>query len=187
MGELPAARYLVDGFCLGVKYCEGFAIYRSGLDDLIVQIKEKEDMRVVAPSAARKLIESAVQYAEQLGFDPHANYGKMETIWTGVESSECLTEFEWGKDGQPFYLCSVDDSPVTQANILKKLDAAVGEGNYGFAYDESVLNDESEFSAYDDPELDADIDEDVIDPMESIINREIVSSALEQADSDGEK
>jgi hypothetical protein len=84
------------------------------------------------PAAARKLIESAVQYAHSLGLRPHPDYLKAKLIFGGIDSSECTEEFEFGKDGKPFFVAGPYDTPERCRQILMALEQSCGQGRYDY-------------------------------------------------------
>ncbi|MDA8744547.1 hypothetical protein N9N28_07940 [Rubripirellula amarantea] len=162
-GQLACVRLLIDGLCLGVKHADAIVCFPTEANELIDRIKRTEDMRVTSPPAARKLVEGAIEFAQQFGFEPHPQYAKFLPIWNGVDASECMTEFEFGRDGKPVYISGPDDTPESASRIAMQLAERAGEGNFEMDYDAAYrLGDlESDSDWVDDPELDVDIDEDV--------------------------
>ena len=167
-GRIAFVRYLVDAMCLGVKDADASVCFPGNLSDMLEQMSKVELLQDANPAAARKLVESAVAYAKKFGFQPHALYEKTAPLWNGVDAADCLTEFEFGKDGKPHFISGPHDSAEVIADSVSKLDQSVGEGNYEFTIDqgggvdEGDLEHSEDFSPLiDDRELDVDIDEDV--------------------------
>ena len=162
-GQIACLRFLVDGLCLGVKSIDAVFCFPSDANDLIQRIGHAETLQVAPPAAARKLVEGAIEYARQFGFEPHPSYAKVQPIWTGVDANECMTDFEFGRDGKPVYISGPSDTPVSASRIAMQLAERAGEGNFEMDYDAAYrLGDlESDSDWADDPELDVDIDEDV--------------------------
>ena len=171
-GRLAFARYLVDGKCLGVKDADASICFPADLSHLIEQVSRSETLQEALPSAAFKLLISAVAYARDFGFAPHSLYERTLPLWEGVAPDECLTEFDFGEGGKPHFISGPHDSAEQIAHCVTKLEDAVGEGDYLFTIAqggglEDGLSDDlyehsDDFSPMiDDRELDVDIDEDV--------------------------
>src|SRR4029077_20110405 len=84
------------------------------------------------PACARKLVEGAVAYAHELGFAPHPDYQTAKVIFGDIDSSQCEEEFEYGKDGKPFFFAGPNDSPARCRQILDTLARTRGQGNFHF-------------------------------------------------------
>ncbi|TWT82917.1 hypothetical protein CA13_43800 [Planctomycetes bacterium CA13] len=166
-GRVACARFLVDAFCLGVKDIHAFVTYPSNLTEYIERSEQVEPLKPCATAKAKKFVEGSVEYARKFGIEPHADYRKVEPIWTGIEASECTESFQYGGDnGKPRYVNGPHDSPLFQQRILEKLQTHAGEGNYDFvmmAGGSDAFGEIEDGGWMDDPELDADIDEDVVD------------------------
>lgn len=129
--------FLVDVWCLGVK--DSFDEADLLESELLALVEEHvpEDMREpIHPTCAKKLIEGAVAYAEQLGFPPHRDFRKSRRILSGIDSALCPTEFTYGRDGRPCYVQGIDDSDVRIDRILARLDARVGPDGYDYELEE---------------------------------------------------
>jgi hypothetical protein len=167
-GRVFFVRLLIDGLCLGVKDADAEVCYPSVLSEMLDRMSDVDPLQIAIPSAARKLVESAVAFAGQFGFQPHALYEKTRPIWNGIDAAECATEFEFGNAGKPHFLAGPYDSAATIASVMIKLEEAVGEGNYDFTVDagggidDGLYDPSDDYSPLiDDSELDVDIDEDV--------------------------
>lgn len=167
-GRVAVARFLVDGLCLGVKDTRLLFASRSEFTDMIQY--SPGTMEIAIPAAAKKFIQSAVQFARSVGFEPHRHFAKAFELLHDVDASQCKTEFTFGRDGKPLFITGPYDTPESIGRILSTLNETVGESNYVIEYDGSQEIEEwdDEGSWADDPELDADIDADVIDAIESV-------------------
>jgi hypothetical protein len=130
-GSIAVAIFLLDRYCLGVKNAladiTGRFTYESKyMNDL------RGRGRKMAPEAARKLVESAVEYARRLGFAPHADYHKARPIFGDIDASTCTEEFEFGKDGKPFFIAGPHDSPQRCREIMNTLRMSCGPGGSHF-------------------------------------------------------
>lgn len=160
-GRLGCVRFLVDAMCLGVKSSDAHFVFPTQLSEMLAHLSETDELRDASPPVARKLIEDAIAYARQFGLEPCASYHKHEPIWGDIDASECETEFHFGdEDGQPFYTAGPHETRAEADRIIKQLETAVGVGNFCAI---GVPEDSPTSVAWDDPELDVDIDEDVDD------------------------
>lgn len=165
-GRVGCARFLIDGLCLGVKLADGFTCYPGQVTELLEQIGEAESMQPASPEAARKLVEAAIDYARRFDLPPCANYAKVAAIWGDIDPAACDTEFHFGDDrGNPIFVAGPNDTMADTSRIMAKLESTAGDGNYDVDY-EAMLDERYDGDGWaDDPELDVDIDEDVVDAL----------------------
>lgn len=136
--ELPGSSvafgvFLVDRFCLGVKNALADISGRFTYDSRIIrQLRGSAPARDLSPAAARKLVEGSVAYAAALGLHPHPDYHKAKLVFGDIDAGECTEEFEFGKDGKPFFIAGPDDTPERCRLILHNLEQACGPD--GFHY-----------------------------------------------------
>jgi len=132
-GSVAFAVFLVDRYCLGVKDVLAAVGPRSAYENRIVR-KTRSDytVRDLSPAATRKLVEGAVGYAGALGLHPHPDYQKARHIFGDIDPAESAEEFEFGKDGQPFFIAGPRDTPERCRQILRTLLQACGPD--GFHY-----------------------------------------------------
>ena len=169
-GRIAFVKFLVDGLCLGVKDVAAFVCFPADQSRIVEQMSESESMAEASPAKARSLVEGAIAFAQQFEIEPHADYRKVEPIWGDIDKSEFSEEFEFGdEEGKPRYVNGPYDSVMFQQQIREKLQTHAGEGNYNIVTMMSDLG-RSPYESFsdgedwsDDPELDADIDEDVVD------------------------
>ena len=132
-GSVAVAVFLVDRYCLGVKNAMVTIASRSDYESQFVHgLRRQYPAQDVSLAYARKLVEDAVEYAEELGFHPHADYHDAEVLFGDVDANECAEEFEFGKDGQPFFFAGPHDTPARCRLILATLTDRCGVG--GFHY-----------------------------------------------------
>jgi len=129
-GNLIVAGYVVDTFCLGLKN----TLYRFDLEpweyrEFMDQIKMTMDDPIdIEPTLAFNIIYGAIEYAEDLGFDPHKDFSITEYMLDDVLSIEYI-DIPFGKDGKPFYMSGPKDNSQKIINILHK---NAGEGNFDY-------------------------------------------------------
>ncbi len=163
-GRVAIVKILVDGLCLGVKNVAAFVCYPADQNQILEDMSQSELMQEVPLAKARKFVEGAIAFAEQFKFDPHADYRKVEVMWGDTDPNECSEAFAFGDhEGKPRFVNGPYDSLVLQQQIREKLQTHAGEGNYSIVVMMDPVDSASGGDWSDDPELDADIDEDVID------------------------
>lgn len=130
-GHLIVGLYMVDVFCLGVKDTH-FRYKLTNIEfnhDFLPELEQRSalQMELCDPQLAFNVVYGALEYAEDIGFQPHKDFKLTEWILPDVESIEYM-EIEFGKDGKPLYFQGPNDNV---RKILAQLDK-LGEGNYNF-------------------------------------------------------
>ncbi|MBI2479540.1 MAG: hypothetical protein HYV60_13170 [Planctomycetia bacterium] len=149
-GQVAFANFLVDAYCLGVK--DVHAEIRSKpsyRDDVRGYLLERGSYQEVSPSHLRKLVESAVAYALDLGFAPHKDYRIGKELFGSIDASACDTEFEFGRDGKPCFIAGPHDTPERSQRIANILSERCGPDNFHFTIEISpgdfqMLEDDSD-------------------------------------------
>ncbi len=129
-GNVAFASFLLDLYCLGVKNAMGGFDPREVYDDFYKRFAEACELRSILPACARKLVEGAVSYAADLGFDPHPDYRRYQAIFGAIDPSQCSMTFEYGRDGRPHFVAGPNDTREKCARILNILDRRCGPGGY---------------------------------------------------------
>ena len=123
----------MDVFCLGVK----LAVY----EDTDAETYRREirghyetdfEMEEVAPAAARKLVEDALAYARNLGFGPHRDYRLAARVFGGVKAADCRQQFQFGREGKPFYVRGPRETDTQARLIIEHLGRRCGAGNFHY-------------------------------------------------------
>ncbi len=132
-GNVAFVAFLLDVYCLGVKDV-AFDIAPRSRYDWKIYGKMFGDYQVVdlEPEAACKLIEGAVEYARDLGLLPHPDYRKAKRIFGDVDADSCTEEFEYGKDGKPYFVAGPHDDRERCSQIISILTNRCGPN--GFHY-----------------------------------------------------
>jgi hypothetical protein len=131
--SIAVAVFLVDTGCMGIKSAFGRVIEASAYGDFLAKFRTSENFIASRPQCLRKLVEEALAYAEDLGFSPDPDYHRAKMLFGDIDSDACAQEFEFGKDGKPFYVSSPNDSPGPGRAILKQLSDRCG-GPDGFHF-----------------------------------------------------
>jgi hypothetical protein len=148
-GTVAVAAFLVDRFCLGVKDAFGLILGRSTYEERFVrESRSRFPVHDVSPAEARKLLEDAVAYARGLGIAPHPDYETAMVLFGDVDASECQKEFEFGKDGKPFFVAGPRDTPERSRQIVSILTHSCGPGGFEyiipFGDPRAILSDEED-------------------------------------------
>jgi hypothetical protein len=132
-GQVAVATFLVDRYCLGVKDVHAEILGRSAYESKYVR-RLRSDMpsHAVSPADVCKLVTQAVAYAHGLGLSPHPDYPKAALLLAGIDPAASSAEFEFGKDGKPFFIAGPHDTPERCRRILAILDNTCGPGGYHF-------------------------------------------------------
>lgn len=132
-GEAEAGVFLVDVHCLGVKDAFFTQTKADSYQHLLDRIwPDRQRREAMCPACARRLVEEAVAYAARLGLSPHPDYRLGCRVFGGIETSQCTSQFTFGREGKPFYIQGPQDSPRFVQNVLTNLHARCGEGNYHY-------------------------------------------------------
>jgi hypothetical protein len=164
-GVVAAGIFLLDVFCLGVKDAFPMLQPRATYENLVRQTDHQSPLVQIEPACARKLVEDAVVYARDLGFEPHDNYRVARKVLQDIDATVCEELFTFGKDGKPFFISGPNDSEQRSRQIIETLERRCGADGYhhlvGLNPDMELIGD------YDDSDEDFDDDDndddDVID------------------------
>lgn len=131
-GQVAFSVFLLDLYCLGVKdaFCRVESLYSyEALRARVLQQGRRVDL---SPACARKLIEGAIAYADELGILPHPDYRKARYIWGQIDPAECSRTFEYGKDGKPCFIAGPHDSSARCRQIIGKLQQHFGQAEFDY-------------------------------------------------------
>ena len=132
-GRVAFVIFLLDVYCLGVKNVTLGVVPRSQYDwQVYEKLCDRYQLVKLAPEAARKLVEGAVEYARDLGLSPHPDYRKARLIFGDVDAGSCREEFVYGQDGKPYFVAGPYDSPWRCRQIIHTLTDRCGPD--GFHY-----------------------------------------------------
>ncbi len=131
--QITAATFLVDIYCLGVKDAALFhALSTDEFERLLGGLGGEEGLTPLQPACARKLVEGALAYAEDLGFSPHSDYWKAKAIFGDINAAECPTVFQYGHEGKPLFVSGPNDTPARCKQIIETLHHRCGPGGFDF-------------------------------------------------------
>lgn len=131
-GEVEVGVFLVDVYCLGVKDAFYVRVDRTEYESLLDSAIKAEDRERFDPPSARKLVEGAVAYAENLGLPPHPDYKKAGRVFGGINAAESTASFIYGKNGKPLYIQGPRDSLQFCRRVVNQLRRRCGDGGFNF-------------------------------------------------------
>jgi len=125
--------YLIDKGCLGIKSTiYGMNYTYEELLEFIGEIStgEGREFEEVSPEDCHNVIFGAVDYAEELGFQPMDKDWKVSMHFLDEAMiTDDIDKINFGKDGKPYYHQGPYDNVK---KILATLRKNVGEGNFDF-------------------------------------------------------
>jgi hypothetical protein len=125
-GGLVFAVFLVDVYCLGVKNAFWRAGTRGDLDEMIRKLESTQRMSAISPECLVKIVKGAVEYAQSFGLPPHPDYRHASKLLDGIDPSICPNQFEFGRDGRPFYIQGPNESLAVATAISQRIQSAGG-------------------------------------------------------------
>ena len=121
--------YIVDYLCTGIKDSS----YASNVNretffnEVIPRLYSGTPPLDIEGSLAHETVWGAVEYADELGFDPHRNFREAGRILDLSGVHEYTGAIEFGYQGRPLYIPADGDN---QAGIIRRLIESVGLGNF---------------------------------------------------------
>lgn len=133
-GRIAFAVFLLDTYCLGVKDAFYNILTPFQYRDFFDKLESVGSQEPISPESFAKLIDESVMYARSIGFEPHPDYNIARLLLAGIDPSLSSEQFEFGKDGKPFYVQGPNDSPGKATAIMAKVQAM--GGHYMMVLDE---------------------------------------------------
>jgi hypothetical protein len=130
-GEVAVAVFLIDRYCLGAKDAFGDIRTRGEYRELVEHVEKNCNLVKISPADLRCLVEEAVEYARDLGFEPHSDYRRVQPIFGEIDVQEATEHFEFGHQGKPLFIAGPDDMQRCQ-RILSILENRCGTGGYHY-------------------------------------------------------
>lgn len=142
-GDVAMSQFLIDVWCLGVKDAFIRVSSLGEYEKFMERSRGQYELENLHPTCARKIVESAVDYAKKFGFPPHSDHKKAAQLFGDIDASLCPTAFVFGKNGQPFYMSGPKDTVSKSRKIVKRLRRICGDD--GFHYVVNVDDPNLEF------------------------------------------
>ncbi len=126
--------YLVDLNCLGIKDTQFlFNMPLHEYRELLEELSSRTEIEPIEYTLAHNIVFAGLEYAEDLGFNPHPDFSLTQYIMEEDTEEIDLIDIECGFQGKPFYMRGPMDSDARAAQIIAQLDRVVGLGNYQIA------------------------------------------------------
>ena len=129
-GKLIVGMYMVDTYCLGLKN----TLYKFGYEtidysDFLNEVNQRQKMIKCNLGFAHNLIYGAIDYAVELGFNPHKDFKITEHLLDPDLIDDEINNTEFGMNGKPLFVAG----PYDDINrIIGILERNVGKGNYDY-------------------------------------------------------
>jgi len=131
--SIAVALFLVDTGCMGIKSAFCRTMSTAAYADFVAGFRGRENLVQASPECLRKLVEGALAYAANLGFQPDPDYYSAKTLFGDLDPGGCSREIEFGENGKPFYVSGPNDTPARIRSIMKQLSRKCG-GPDGFHF-----------------------------------------------------
>lgn len=129
-GQVAYALFLVDLGCLGIKNADATTASTPEYEELRETMMLTQPLVLCSLDLAAKVVHEAVRYARGLGFTPHKDVRKALKLLKGAQPERISEPVPLGDGtGKPFYVAGPFDNAKW---VLRKLDQAVGSGNYDY-------------------------------------------------------
>ncbi|MGH7136314.1 MAG: hypothetical protein ACREHD_11280 [Pirellulales bacterium] len=126
-GRILMGIFLVDAYCLGVKDALWKDATEAEYRAIVAKLAGSSGrQRNISPERFSKLVYCAVDYAQSLGLPPHPDFHTTRHLMDGIDPSLCEDQFEFGKNGKPFYVAGPPDSPAKARMVAERVNAAGG-------------------------------------------------------------
>jgi hypothetical protein len=131
-GQVAYAMILVDRYCLGVKDAMGDVVTRAEYGAARRRMAENSALVPLPPPDLRALVEDAIDFARQIGFEPHPDYQRVKPIFGDIDATAATERFEFGKDGKPYFISGPSDNALRCRQILRSLYQHCGPDGYHY-------------------------------------------------------
>lgn len=132
--RLMFAVYMVDLYCLGVKDAYTRADYSINRFQRELPKMCANDPEKCSVELAHEVIYGALEYAEKLGFEPHADFTRQmaDVMLDPPDAHPRVNRVAFGKNGRPFFVAGPYDDAQRVSYVLSTLKRTAGEGNFNF-------------------------------------------------------
>ena len=129
--EIAVSHFLIDRYCMGVKDCFARIMSQRQYNELKAKIARNATVhRPVNAATARRLVEDAVAYADNVGLKPHADYRSCRVIFGDIDSSQATTLMEMGRAGKPHFVRGPFQSEAECLMIINRLTEKCGPDGF---------------------------------------------------------
>ena len=131
-GEVAFAFFLIDRYCLGIKDAFGDIRTRGEYRELLEETGKDVEFVKLSPANLRCAVEEAVEYARDLGLEPHSDYRRVKPIFGDIDPQEATEHLEFGKEGKPFFCAGPHDDLERCYRIMSMLEDRCGKNGFNY-------------------------------------------------------
>jgi hypothetical protein len=129
--RLGFGMFLLDTYCLGIKD----VVFKSMDADQWAAFLDASEYAMplspIDPGFGRKLLRDLAAWSASIGFPPHRDFATVERLFGTVSADTCTTEFQFSREGKPFYIQGPSDTPAQARQRLAQVSRAThGTGNF---------------------------------------------------------
>lgn len=130
-GDICLGLYLIDKYCLGLKNTlakvnvSRTEYQKEAVPTLFHGTKPEK----CSPELAHQMIYASIEYAEQFGFQPEADFALTQNILAPRGELAESYQLTFGKNGKPFFIAGPHDNV---ARVLRQLEKTAGPGNFDY-------------------------------------------------------
>jgi hypothetical protein len=130
--HLAFGSFLLDVFCLGIKDVM-FESLESDEFDMYVEVTDAgSPLSSIDPGDARKLLRGLAVWSQSIGFPPHRDFAAVERVFGDVSADASEADFQFGRDGKPFYIPGPFDSASLIRRRIEQLQKRLGDDGFEF-------------------------------------------------------
>lgn len=151
-GDIAMSAFVTDVFCLGVKDAMFMVMPESEYEYKIkygMSDGGERSFEKLHQSCAKKLLDGVVDYAKELGFNPHPDYKNANELLGTIDASVCPVKYTYGKNGKPFYMNGPYESLAESQRIINILTEKCGADGFNTlirltddSFDDAMLSDD---------------------------------------------
>jgi hypothetical protein len=131
-GRIAVAVFLLDVFCLGVKSALYAVVSRDEYARRVRTLSAGEHPQQMQPACFCTLIEGAVAYAQDLGFQPHADYAVARQLFGTLTAEPCPEQFQYGHENMPYYISGPNETKTDAQRIVEQLTRRLGPNKFHY-------------------------------------------------------
>lgn len=130
-GDICLGLYLIDKYCLGLKNTLAKVnISRTEYQkEVVPTLFHGTKPEKCSPELAHQMIYASIEYAEQFGFQPEADFALTQNMLAPRGELAESYQLTFGKDGKPLFIAGPHDNV---ARVLRQLEKTAGPGNFDY-------------------------------------------------------
>jgi len=131
-GNVTVGMFLVDLNCLGVKDANYLFNIPENEYKSAISNNGQVELMDISYELAHNIIFAGLEYAKELGFNPHKDFSLVRFILEDDTEDVELIEIECGTNGKPLFMKSPWQSEPEANRIIAQLERSVGKGNFKY-------------------------------------------------------